>query len=666
MPDLPPPLPPVEVARVETILVAGRALTPAVGSAAFGAVRLGPEALAPASGRVEDALRGIGGVQLFRAASPRTSNPTADGITARGLAGNAASRLLVTLDGVPLADPFFGFVPWGSLVGRDLASAELIRGGGLGGPGALAGTLALESAASASGGALRIGSRASVEGAGMLALAVDGGDVALFGGFSRGDGHLLVAAPGPADVPSRYRQGALGARADVAVGSTRIEARLTGYEDRRLRGVEGADIASRGTDASLKLIHAGAWATEALLFAKLADFASVTRTLDATRTTATTALDQVKTPASGWGARVGLQPPLGDDLALGFGGEWRSAQGRTTELFRYQAGLPTRQREAGGSQRVAGIFADGSWRVSEPLLLTAAARVDHWHLGAGTLREFDLATGATTLSSPSPERDGIEPSGRLGILWRPLPALRLRAAAYRGWRLPTLNELHRPFRAGQDATAANPALLPERLNGVEASFGWQHLDSIDVSTTLFANHLIDPIANVTLASGPGVFPGVGFIPAGGRYRQRQNLEAIESRGVEADARLRWGAASLTASAAYVDAHVEGGGLDGLRPAQAPELSGSAGIAYGSDSLNLSATLRYLGPRFEDDQNSRRLPAATTLDAEADVRLASRLWATLAVENLADARIATGFSADQFERGQPRTIWLGLRVSAAGS
>jgi vitamin B12 transporter len=255
MSQLPPPLPPVEMVRVDTILVAGPALTTAAGSAAFGAVRLGAEALVPASGRVEDALRGIGGVQLFRAASPRTSNPTADGLTARGLAGNAASRLHVTLDGVPLADPFFGFVAWGSLVGRELGAAELIRGGGLGGSGALAGTLVLESAPASNGGKIRFGSRESLEGGGAAALSVEGGQVALFGGFSRGDGHFLVDRPGPADVPSRYRQGAAGARADISIGASRIEARLSAYEDHRLRGVDGADIASRGADASLRLLH---------------------------------------------------------------------------------------------------------------------------------------------------------------------------------------------------------------------------------------------------------------------------------------------------------------------------------------------------------------------------------------------------------------------------
>ena len=48
--------------------------------------------------------------------------------------------------------------------------------------------------------------------------------------------------------------------------------------------------------------------------------------------------------------------------------------------------------------------------------------------------------------------------------------LRLRSAAYLGWRLPTLNELFRPFRAGADATAANADLDPERLRGAEAGY----------------------------------------------------------------------------------------------------------------------------------------------------------------------------------------------------
>lgn len=651
-------LPQTEPAAVETILVQGRAITPAAGGEAFGQLRLGADALAPASGRVEDALRAIGGVQLFRASSARSSNPTADGITARGLAGNAASRLQVTLDGAPLADPFFGFVSWGSLTGRTLAGAELVRGGGLGGPGALAGTLELTSAAPANMASLRAGSRGGVETAGSLALP--GGGFGLFGGYARGDGQMLVADPGPADVPAAYRQWSAGAQAGGDVGGMRLSASLSGFDDRRLRGVEGADIRSRGGDASLRLAQPGGWRTEALATVQLRDFSTVNRTLDAARAVATTALDQRKTPATGWGLRLAAEPPLGDDLALNLLAEWREADGETVELFRYVAGLPTRQRRAGGSQQVGGVAANGSARLSETLLLTAAARVDRWRLGPGTLREIDLATGLPVLDEPSHARTGSEWSGRAGALWRPFAAVRLRGAAYHGWRLPTLNELHRPFRAGADATAANPALQPERLDGVEASLGWQPLAAIDAGVTLFANRLRNPIANVTRGMGPGVFPGVGFVAAGGRYRQRQNLDEIRSRGLEADAALQAGSWRLSGSMAWVDAAVRGGGLDGKRPAQAPELSGSLTLGRSGAAVDGSATLRYLGARFEDDLNGRRLAPAATLDLKLSVAVAKRLRLEAAAENLFDAAVESGFSGAQVELGQPRTLWIGIR------
>ncbi|MFN3370275.1 MAG: TonB-dependent receptor domain-containing protein [Sphingomonadaceae bacterium] len=656
MADIPPPDPPA-------ILVSAPALTPATAGEAFGRLTLGPAELATASGRVEESIRGLGGVQLFRASSTRTANPTAEGLTARGLAGNAASRVLVTLDGAPLADPFFGFVGWGALAGRSLASAELVRGGGLGGSGGLAGTLALASAPPANAGRARGASRGSAELEASLALPVEAGQLGLFGGLSRGDGHLLVAAPGPADAPAAYRRWSLGADAKAEAGALTLTAGLSGFSDRRLRGVVGATIESRGGDARIGLVHAGAWRVEALLHAQLRDFATVNRTLDPTRTIATTTLDQRATPAWGWGGRVELTPPLGPEAALVLGLEGRAAGGETWERFRYVAGQPTRIRRAGGTQATAGLFADGSVRLSDELVLSAAARIDGWRIGAGRLEERDVTSGALTLDEPSPARSGLEPTGRLGLMLRPAeaPALRLRAAAWRGWRLPTLNELHRPFRAGLDATSANPALAPERLWGAEGGIGWQASAGVDLSLTAFANRLSGAIANVTLAEGPGTFPGVGFVAAGGRWRQRQNLRAIDSHGLEADLRIARGPWSLVGSGALVSARVSGGGLDGRWPAQAPRLTGSVALGNAGAGHSARLTLRHQGARFEDDVNDRRLPGATTLDAEAALRLAGRLWLEAAAENLANARVATGLSGAQFERGQPRTLWLGLAL-----
>jgi outer membrane cobalamin receptor len=134
----------------------------------------------------------------------------------------------------------------------------------------------------------------------------------------------------------------------------------------------------------------------------------------------------------------------------------------------------------------------------------------------------------------------------------------LRSAAYLGWRLPTLNELFRPFRAGSDAVAANPLLEPERLRGAEIGADWRR-GAASLSLTAFANRLRAPIANVTLGTGPGTFPGVGFVAAGGSYRQRRNLDRIDVTGLEVAGAVTRGPWQLAGSLQLADARVGASG-----------------------------------------------------------------------------------------------------------
>jgi outer membrane receptor protein involved in Fe transport len=221
-----------------------------------------------------------------------------------------------------------------------------------------------------------------------------------------------------------------------------------------------------------------------------------------------------------------LRPPIGDGAELRIGGEWRETEGETKELFNFQNGVGTRRRLAGGRTRTLGAFAEVA-RETGRWTLTGGGRIDRWRIHDGFLRESVIATGASLNDLSFSDRSGWEPTARAGIAFRPAGAITLRTAAYLGWRLPTLNELYRPFRVGADATAANAALAPERLRGVEAGIEYRPLNKARIGITLFANRLDDGIANVTLGRGPGVFPGVGFVAAGGEFRQRRNLDAIE-------------------------------------------------------------------------------------------------------------------------------------------
>ncbi len=115
MPVDPPPGPPVVVVRAAT-------LPPAPGDAAFSVVTIDSKRLR-LSERLDEALTSAPGVALFRRTSSLGANPTTQGVSVRSIAGSAASRALVTLDGVPQNDPFGGWVIWTGLPPETIGAA---------------------------------------------------------------------------------------------------------------------------------------------------------------------------------------------------------------------------------------------------------------------------------------------------------------------------------------------------------------------------------------------------------------------------------------------------------------------------------------------------------------------------------------------------------------
>src|SRR5436190_20032384 len=98
--------------------------------------------------RLDDILRArVSGFSLFRRNSSRTANPTTQGVTLRNFGPSGAGRTLVLLDGIPLNDPFAGYVLWSQVPAASVESvlANLGGGAGLFGNAALAGTIFLVS-----------------------------------------------------------------------------------------------------------------------------------------------------------------------------------------------------------------------------------------------------------------------------------------------------------------------------------------------------------------------------------------------------------------------------------------------------------------------------------------------------------------------------------------
>lgn len=658
------------------IVITGRGLTVGVGDEPYDSVIIDRDRLqGSASHRLEDVLRDVPGFQLFRRSDARSANPTSQGATLRGLGGNASSRAILLLDGVPQTDPFGGWISWPAFDPRRLDRVRVTRGGGSGasGPGALAGTIELDSATPADlaglSGSIAYGSRESVDGFASAGTALGEGYVSATTSFAAGDGFVPIvkAQRGAADRASPYRQFSVAARAVVPLSATvELQTNLLTFDDRRERGTAFSAIGTQGTDASLRLVGRGRWQWSVLGYGQLRDFRNSFASVDGARTAATRVSDQYNVPSIGSGARFELRPPVGEGLEARIGADWRMTEGRSQEFFAYAGGQPTRRRIAGGRSHTAGAFAELAASLGA-LTLSGGARLDRWLIRDGLLDERVIASQASITDLAFADRSGWEPTGRAGLAWKPGAGFSLRGAGYLGWRLPTLNELYRPFRVGADATAANAGLAPERLRGADLGVDYRPARGTRLSVTIFDNRLRGAIANVTLGQGPGTFPGVGFVAPGGQFRQRQNLDAIRSRGLEIDAAMTLGRFALSGGYSYVAARVESAGpalpLDGLRPAQTPKHSLAATMAWRDrhDAL-ASISVRYVGGQFEDDLNRQRLPGAVTLDAVANVPIGPRFAVQARVENLTDRQVVTAISgAGLVERATPRTIWIGVTL-----
>lgn len=656
---------------VEQVIVTAARLPPSAADAAFSIVHLGERDLAK-SQRVDEAVGQTPGVSLFRRTSSLSANPTTQGISLRAIAPSGAGRTLVTLDGVPLNDPFGGWVIWSQLAPESLTGVDIVRGAGAGpyGAGALTGVIGLKErdagiAADVSAGDLG-SQRASA------AAVSTFGKLEFFGAasYDKSDGYVPVRGPaqGAADTRTDLEAKSISGRIDMATGLGLLSLRGGFFEEDRGAGLAGARANASGNVFSATLVRAprGAalgWRLQA--WRRTSDLFNSSVAVAANRATTTPANSQDKIPATGWGLNGALRQRIGG-VEWELGADARLNDGEERERYSYIGGAYTRGRVAGGKTAVAGAYADGSW-TSGAWLVAGGLRLDHWQNTDGFRVERTLATGAVLLDQRPSDRDGEVVSGRLGVTRDLGQGATARLAGYTGFRPATLNELYRPFRVGNDVTEANAALKPERLQGLEAGVSRKGAKGL-VEATAFWNRIEDPVVNITLGAGPATFPIGGFIPAGGVLRQRQNAGRIDAFGLESRVERKVGPVTLTSALSVTDARLDGGStapqLTGKRPAQAPIWSATAGLSADlTDTLVLATDLTWEGKRFEDDLNSRVLDPAYRLDARLDWRVKPLVTLYLAGDNLLDANIQTSRTADGVAGyAAPRVVRVGLRVA----
>lgn len=666
-------------ALAETIVVTASRAEQELGQVTSSvSVLSGDELRASASLALDDSLRRVPGFSLFRRNSSMVAHPTSQGVSLRGIGPSGVSRTLVLLDGLPLNDPFGGWIYWGRVGRESLDRIEVVRGGGssLWGNSALGGVIHLVTATPSESG----------PGLSLSALAGDHGVLSGDAWFGQGfesasltlsarsfdmDGYPVVRDDqrGAIDVDAFSEQTSVGGRLTFSAGES-VQIAIGGDNLSEDRG-NGTPLTGNDTDltsfrfsADVVSGRGDTWTVRG--FTHEQEFGSTFSAQAADRSSERPALDQflVDSEATGLGAQ--WEGEVGAGLWVA-GAEWRTVDGATNEDFFYTTQF-NRRRVAGGDQSITGAYVRRRAEFGDRLTLELGARIDRWQTGSGSRLETNKADGSIRRDDMFEDREETAASPRIGFLYALDLGWSLRGSVYGSFRAPTVNELYRPFRVRNDITEANEALEPERLSGIE--FGAvRYQGGSRLSLNAFVNRVENPIANVTLASIPSsrFFAPCGFVPGGGSCRQRLNLDRTRIQGLEAELRQRLGDdwrldVSYLYSNAEVDSSADFPELEGRRLAQTPEQSASLGLEYSNpEVLQARLGLRFVGEQYEDDLNTRPLSSFAVMDLSAARAISSRWQIFAGLENLLDEEVQVGISGTGLVTiGAPRMVHVGVR------
>ena len=123
------PTPTPEPIRENVVVIADRTNSRVGDTPASVSVISNTDLKTAASPAVDETLRQSVGFSTFRRSGSRTSNPTTQGVSFRGAGSSGANRAIVLFDGVPLNDPFGGWVQWQRVSAVAIDQIEVLRGG---------------------------------------------------------------------------------------------------------------------------------------------------------------------------------------------------------------------------------------------------------------------------------------------------------------------------------------------------------------------------------------------------------------------------------------------------------------------------------------------------------------------------------------------------------
>jgi outer membrane receptor protein involved in Fe transport len=646
----------------------------------------------------DDVLRQVPSFSLFRRTSGLVAQPTAQGVSLRGIGPSGQSRTLVLLDGIPFNDPFGGWVYWTRVPMASVDRVEITEDASS----SVYGNVAM-------GGVINIitghPTRRTIEFNPQYGdhsspkLDFFGSDqwdkvsASVDGSFLHTDGFPIVEQieRGPIDNNANVEYKNISAKIEFTP-SDRLQgfARAGYFSESRNNGKVGELNDTRWTT-----VNGGVRARlqddsdlQARLFVDAQrahfNFLAVTNP-STTRNVVRLATDQ-NVPTNGVGGMAQWSKALARNNAFSAGFDWRWVDGESQEAA-YVAAVPTSivgvtqaatlsvQRFSGGTQQSLGVFAQDIFTPLDKLVLTFSARVDRWNNYNGHNLETTVATGqATGNNRPSiPDSNDTVVSPHVGALYHVSDLVSVWGAANSGFRAPTLTELYRQFSVGAVTTRPNDQLAPERLVGGEVGINVAPARNVSVRLTYFDNRVTNPVLNVTLSPTSA---------------QKQNVPETQVRGVQTDVDYRIGSSwRFSAGYIYDDATVTDGGvatanLVGKQLQQVSKNRGTLRAAYTNPKyVNVALGVQFVGLTYNDDLNVNFIPVATLADAgytdpypaglpgyalvdlSVSHQFASNIQGFVGVQNLFDKMYFVQTNPSTI--GTPRMVNIGVRMRFSG-
>src|SRR5205085_2839257 len=247
-------------------------------------------------------------------------------------------------------------------------------------------------------------------------------------------------------------------------------------------------------------------------------------------------------PSHDWGASLQWTKTSWMHLqSFSAGADYRNMQGAFDEIdFNTtcpgaNCGKFLRAVWSGGAQALSGAYVATTAELISGFQTEVSARIDHWdNVDAKSVDSALASTKQNVVGYASRHQTTFNP--RLGLRYQVLSNLAIHGAAYMAFRAPNLAELYRKQinASGTQITLPNPSLAPERGVGREVGVSYSPIRWVDLKGTYYQAEYKDFNSPFTFAAPvlPDTSPCGATFPATGTCRQRQNIGASRSEGIE--------------------------------------------------------------------------------------------------------------------------------------